>query len=359
MNSLPLEFESFDLSQSTDTVVRQERMKVALFEIDAWEQSWFTDLASRHCLTCTTEPLRPENAAQYGETEVISIFIYSHLDKGVLALLPNLKMISTRSTGTDHIDLDYCRQRGIAVSNVPRYGERTVAEHVFALLLATSRHLIDAVDRTRKGDFSLVGLRGFDLCGKTMGIIGVGNIGRHVVQIARGFDMRVIASDLNPDADLAKQLSFSYAPLEDVLSQSDVISLHVAGGEATRNLISSAEFAMMRSGVVLINTARGSVVDVNALLQALAAGKVAAAALDVIPEEPTIREEAELLSSIFTKRHGLDRLLADHVLLRMRNVIITPHNAFNTREAIGRILGTTLANIEAFASDHPENLVVG
>ena len=334
-------------------------MKIALFETDTWEQSWFTNLGTRHSLTCTAEPLRPENVNNHSDVEIISTFIYSHLDQTVLERLPMLKMIATRSTGTDHIDIDYCHRRGIVVSNVPRYGERTVAEHVLALLLATSRHLIDAVDRTRKGDFSLVGLRGFDLCDKTLGLIGVGNIGSHVAKIARGFDMNVVACDLKPDATLAETLGFRYAPMEEVLSQSDAISLHVAGGDATRNLISTSEFAAMKSGAILINTARGSVVDVNALLQALASGKVAAAALDVIPEEPTIREEAELLSSIFTQRHGLDRLLADHVLLRMRNVIITPHNAFNTREAIGRILETTLKNIEAFAADHPENVAAG
>ncbi len=218
--------------------------------------------------------------------------------------------------------------------------------------------MVEAVDRTRKGDFSLTGLRGFDLCDKTLGLIGVGNIGRHVAKIARGFDMTVVACDLKPDAGTAAELGFRYARMEEVLSQTDVISLHVPGGEPTRNLISYPEFAAMKDGVIVINTARGSIIDVNALLQALASGKVAAAALDVIPEEPIIREEAELLSSIFTQRHGLDRLLADHVLLRMRNVIITPHNAFNTREAIGRILETTLENIDAFAADHPENPAV-
>jgi D-lactate dehydrogenase len=170
--------------------------------------------------------------------------------------------------------------------------------------------------------------------------------------------MSVLACDLEPDRGLADELGFTYTTMAELLEQSDVISIHVPGGPATRDLISTAEFEAMKKGVVLINTARGSVVDVSALVQALATGKVAAAGLDVIAEEPTIREEAELLSSVFSKRHNLETLLADHILLRMRNVVITPHNAFNTREAIAKILTTTRSNINAFVSGVPQNLVL-
>lgn len=332
-------------------------MNIAFFEMDAWQRAFFDSLDKAHSVDFVDEPLRSENADGFAQAEIISVFIYSRLDRSVLEKLPKLKLITTRSTGVDHIDLEVCRRRGITVCNVPTYGENTVAEHVFALLLALSHHVVDSVDRTRKGDFSLTGLRGFDLCDKTLGVVGTGNIGRHVIKIARGFQMNVLAHDLRPELDLAEELNFQYVSMPELLSQSDVISLHVAGGESTKNLLSKTEFEQMKDGVVLINTARGSVVDVQALLQALATGKVAAAGLDVIAEEPTIREEAELLSSIFAKRHNLETLLADHVLLRMRNVIITPHNAFNTREAIGRILYTTRLNIDAFLKGAPANVV--
>jgi D-lactate dehydrogenase len=271
--------------------------------------------------------------------------------------LPHLKLIATRSTGFDHIDLDYCKQHNISVCNVPSYGENTVAEHVFALLLSISHRLIDAVDRTRKGNFTAEGLRGFDLNGKTLGVIGTGNIGRHVIKIASGFGMKVIASDLKPDRAFAEQLDFDYVSMRDLFAGADIVTVHVPADNTTRHLISTEEFTAMKDGAVLINTARGTVVDVQALLYALANGKLSAAGLDVLPEEPLIREEAELLRAVFSKQHDLRSLLADHVLLHMNNVIITPHNAFNTREAVQRILDTTCDNIAAFAGGEPQNVV--
>jgi len=145
--------------------------------------------------------------------------------------------------------------------------------------------------------------------------------------------------------------------MEDLLSRADIITLHVPGGEKTRHLLSSNEFGSMKRGAVLINTSRGDVIDVKALLEGITEGKVAAAALDVLPDEPVIREEAELLRSAFRERHDLSTLLADHILLRLRNVIVTPHNAFNTREAVERILVTTIENIKAFERGEPQNRV--
>jgi D-lactate dehydrogenase len=243
------------------------------------------------------------------------------------------------------------------VCNVPTYGENTVAEHVFALLLAISHRLREAVDRARNGEFSPVGLEGFDLAGKTLGILGVGNIGRHVVRIARGFDMRVIAFDVSPDPELSEGLGFSYLSFDDVLHQADILTLHVPATPETSNMLSDSEFSCMKNGVVLINTARGSLIDPRALIRALRDGKVAAAGLDVMPDEPMIREEAELICSSYCGRHDVRNLIADHVLLKMPYVMITPHSAFNTREAVGRISNTTVKNIEAFLRGKPENLV--
>jgi D-lactate dehydrogenase len=333
-------------------------MNIAFFEIDTWEQTFFDGMQSVHSVQFVQGHLGVDSAPEFENAEIISVFIYSQLTRAVLEQMPRLRMIATRSTGFDHIEIAYCEERGIKVCHVPTYGENTVAEHVFALLLCLSHHVLESADRTRRGDFSLTGLRGFDLCNKALGVIGVGNIGYHVIKIARGFGMSVLACDLEPDRGLADELGFTYTTMAELLEQSDVISIHVPGGPATRDLISTAEFEAMKKGVVLINTARGSVVDVSALVQALATGKVAAAGLDVIAEEPTIREEAELLSSVFSKRHNLETLLADHILLRMRNVVITPHNAFNTREAIAKILTTTRSNINAFVSGVPQNLVL-
>lgn len=169
--------------------------------------------------------------------------------------------------------------------------------------------------------------------------------------------MNVLAHDLKPNEAAAKELGFSYVTLPELLAKSDIVSLHVPENKGTHHLISDKEFSFMKDGTVLINTARGTVVDVKALLHALAEGKVSAAGLDVLPEEPAIREEAELLRSFFTKKHDLEILLADHVLLHMKNVIITPHSAFNTKEAVQRILKTTIENIDGFCAGYPPNLV--
>lgn len=334
-------------------------MKAVIFEVEPWEAQTFEALQKNHEIECVSEPLTAENAEQFSDAQIISTFIYSALDQSVLAQLPNLKLVATRSTGFDHVDTDFCESQGILVSNVPSYGENTVAEHTFGLLLNLSHKLTEATDRTRKGDFSQEGLQGFDLRGKTLGVVGTGTIGEYVIGIARGFQMNVIAFDVKPKPELAEQLGFRYAALEEVLAIADIVTLHVPANPKTHHLIAKAQFDCMKDGVVLINTSRGSVVDIDALIEALAQGKVAAAGLDVLPEEPVMREEAELLHSVYRKRHNLDTLLADHVLLRLRNVIITPHSAFNTREAVQRILDTTAENIARFVRGEPQNVVAG
>jgi len=170
--------------------------------------------------------------------------------------------------------------------------------------------------------------------------------------------MQVLGYDPQPDPVLQDKPYFNYVGLEPLLAQSDIISVHVPANEKTKRMISYEAFRQMKQGVVLINTARGSVIDTRALIEALGEKKVLAAGLDVLPEEPTIREEAELLRTLFHKDHDLEALLADHILLRQRNVFITPHSAFNTHEAMQRILNTTLANIQGHLSGAPQNLVV-
>ncbi|MGB5947777.1 MAG: hydroxyacid dehydrogenase [Parvibaculum sp.] len=332
-------------------------MTIAVFEAEAREAVPFDRLKPAHRVRLFTEGVSAANAAVAADAEIVSVFIYSTLDAAVLGQMKRLKLIATRSTGYDHIDLDYCRAHGIAVCNVPTYGKNTVAEHVFALLLGLSHRLPEAVARARSGQFSPEGLEGFDLAGKTFGVIGTGHIGRHAIRIAKGFAMQVIACEEKPDPALAERLGFRFVPLDELLAESDVISLHVPLTAATQNLLSEAAFARMKSGVVVINTARGGLIDTAALIRALRSGKVAGAGLDVLPEEPLIREEAELVSSAFAGQHDLKSLIANHVLLNMPNVIVTPHSAFYTREAVQRIIETTVGNIEAFLTGAPVNLV--
>lgn len=332
-------------------------MKVGVFEVEPWERAAFSRLESAHELQFFAGELTRETAAQAADAEVVSIFIYSAIDRGLLDLLPHLRLIACRSTGVDHVDLEACRERGIAVCNVPSYGKNTVAEHVFGLLLTISHRLEEAIARTRAGDFSPRGLQGFDLLGKTLGVIGTGDIGKEVVRIAGGFGMHVLGFDVRRDEEAARMPGFRYVDLPTLLRESDVISLHVPSTSTTHHLLADAEFEQMKPGVVLINTARGDVVDIRALARALAEGRVSAAGLDVLPDEPIIREEAELLRSVYERRHDLSTLLADEVLVRMRNVIVTPHSAFNTREAVQRILETTVENILAFVDGRPRHEV--
>jgi len=334
-------------------------MKIKIFEFETQEKECFQEFAERGDVECLSEALSARNAERHTDADIISPFIYSDLGSEVLEKMPDLKLIATRSTGYDHIDLEFCRKKGIKVVNVPSYGDNTVAEHVFALLLAISHRLIQAVDRTRKGDFSSGGLQGFDLKGRTIGVIGTGSIGEQVIRIAQGFGMNVLAFDVQPRYELQEKLEFQYIEFENLLQQSDVVTLHVPATEKTRNLISRKEFDLMKEGTVLINTSRGSIVDVEAFLRALSEGRLRAAGLDVLPEEPTVREEAEVLRSVYEKTHDLTTLLADHVLLRLNNVIITPHNAFNTKEAVQQIMDTTIENIKSFLQGHPQNMVSG
>ncbi|TVQ35384.1 MAG: hydroxyacid dehydrogenase [Geminicoccaceae bacterium] len=332
-------------------------MKIVVFELEPWEREAFRPLEQAHEVVFVEAPLDETRVADHADADIVSVFIHSKLTADVIRALERVRLVATRSTGVDHIDLAACKECGITVTNVPTYGDHTVAEHVFALLLALSRTLVDAVDRTRRGDFSLTGIDGFDLAGRTMGLIGTGGIGRHTAKIARGFDMEVIAFDVAPDPEAAAEFGFTYVELDELLARADVVSLHVPGTPQTENLLGQREFERMKDGAVLINTARGSVVDTEAMLHALASGKLRGVGLDVLAEEPTVREEAELLRSYFAKAANLETLLADHILLRLRNVVVTPHSAFKTKEAVERILATTRANIEGFLEGAPENVV--
>jgi D-lactate dehydrogenase len=333
-------------------------MKVAVFEATEWEHRACLRLQPPHTVECLAERLSADIADRFFDTEIITTFIWSDLSAGVLRRLRKLRLIATRSTGFDHIDLDYCRLAGVTVCNVPDYGDHTVAEHAFALLLALSRRIVEAAERTRRGDFSQAGLRGFDLAGKTLGIVGAGRIGRRVAALGRGFGMRVIAFDPRPDANAVSTLGFNYVPLDELLARADVVTLHLPGGPATHHLIGASQLAQMKPGAVLINTSRGGVIDGAALVRALASDHLAGAGLDVVAEEGMLREEAEIFrSEAPIPADRMRGLLADHALRGLPNVIITPHIAYDSREAVARIIDTTLANIAAFAAGAPQNVI--
>ena len=339
-------------------VSKDQLMKIYFFETEEWEMETFASLREEHELVCVKETLDGENVQDYADAEVISVFIHSDLDQAVLESLPDLKGIATRSTGYDHIDVDYCGEHGITVSSVPSYGENTVASHTIGMLLNIAHRISDGVDRTRKGDYSNKGLRGFDVMGKTIGIIGAsGSIGRHMVRMAKGIGMEVLGQDVKPDEDFAREAGFRYVDLDTLCRESDVVSIHVPLNGKTEGMIDSDVFSRMKKGCVFLNSSRGGIVDERALLRALAEGRISAAGLDVISAEPVIREEAELIRSVIEDEEHWGNLLVNETLLRLRNAYVTPHNAFNTQEAVQRILDVTLENIEGFIREEPVHAV--
>jgi D-lactate dehydrogenase len=231
-------------------------MKIAFFEVKDWEEEYLRKRLNGNLVKFSSEILSLENAQQIKDFDVVSVFIYSKLYERLIREIPNLKLITTRSTGFDHIDVEVCKKLNVTVCNVPSYGENTVAEHTFALILSLSRRLCKVCSRSGP-NFSLEGLMGFDLKGKTLGVIGTGQIGLHVIRIAKGFGMNILAYDLHQTKILAEVLGFEYTSLDDLLSRSDIITIHVPYNKYTHHLLNEDKFKLAKRGAILINTARG------------------------------------------------------------------------------------------------------
>ncbi len=283
------------------------------------------------------------------ETEVISVFVTSQVTAEMVEKLPKLKLIACRSTGFNNVPLAATDTRGITVVNVPTYGESTVAEYTFAMLLALTRKLVPSLGfLNREVDVST--LMGVDLHGKTIGVVGTGHIGQHVIKIAKGFEMRVVGFDPYGKEEVARELGFEYVELEELLKISDVVSLHAPFTPENKHLINAERLALMKPSAVLVNTARGELVDASALADALMHDKLAGAALDVLEGEQLFKmeEEVGLLRSHALPTNTGEQSVALMALNKLSNVILMPHNAFNTDGAIGRINATTCENIIKF-----------
>jgi len=337
--------------------------KTLFFELENWEKDYLkekmSDLGDVEIIDGTLSEEKALALRSLGEeVEMISIFVDSVINAKVLESFPKLKLIATRSTGYDHIDIEACKAKGIAVATVPSYGEETVAEYAFALMLTLSRKIFESFDRLKEtGSFDLTGMRGFDLNGKILGVIGTGKIGKNVIEIANGFNMKVIAFDKFPDEVYKQKMGYEYKTMDEVLSQADILTLHVPYCPENHHLINAESIAKMKKGVYLINTARGALIETDALLKGLQSGHIAGAGLDVLEEEGVVKDELNFLTSAHPGEHDLRTVLENHVLVDMPNVVVTPHNAFNTWEALQRILNTTFENLKAFSSRTPQNLV--
>ena len=335
-------------------------MKISFFEVPKEEEVVFLETFKEHNVSCFEEKLDEDSVGLAKDSEVISIFVQSVVNKDIIDLMPNLKFISTRSTGYDHIDKDYCAQKGMKVSNVPSYGSKTVAEFAFALLLNLSRKVFDAdVQVKEDGDFSIFKLQGIDLNNKTIGVIGTGKIGKNSIKIAHGFDMNVIAYDLYPDTNYANKNNFQYKSLDELFRESDVITIHAPYTKENHHMINKDSISKMKKGVILINTARGELIDTDALIWGLEEKIIGGAGLDVLESERELKEETEILSSENKREKIKDykTLFEDRVLIDMPNVIITPHIAFYSKEAEYEIIKTTIENIKGFIFQNFQNLV--
>lgn len=325
-----------------------ENIKIAFFEVSSEDREYLERLHEEKHILLFDECLTVESAQKAVDCDIVSVFINSVVNAEVIEALPNLKLIATRSTGFDHIDKAACVAKGVHISNVPYYGENTVAEHTFALILALSRNVHKSYLRTIRNDFSIEGLKGFDLNGKTLGVIGTGRIGMHVIRIAKGFGMHVLAFDVYKNVFLSDVLHFKYAELDELLAQSDIISLHMPYMESTHHIINDETIHKMKPGVLLINTARGGLVDNDALIRGLDEKIIGGAGLDVLDGEELIREEKQLLHNTEQSSEKLEKLLKNHLILSQDNIVFTPHIAFYSQEALERILDSTMASIESF-----------
>jgi D-lactate dehydrogenase len=320
-------------------------MRVAVFSTKPYDRAFLTAANERHGHTLTFfEPrLVPETAVLAAGHDAVCVFVNDQLSAGVLGALAEqgVRAVALRSAGFNNVDLEEAGKLGLAVVRVPAYSPYAVAEHTVALILGLNRKIPRAFNRVREGDFSLDGLLGFDLHGRTVGIVGTGQIGAVAARLLHGFGCQLLAHDpvLNPECEA---LGARYVPLPQLLAESDIVTLHCPLLPQTRHLIDAEALARMRPGAMLINTSRGALLDTPAVIDALKSGHLGYLGLDVY------EEEADLF---FENLSG--QVLQDDVfarLLTFPNVLITGHQAFFTREALDAIAATTLANLDDIAA---------
>lgn len=323
-------------------------MRVAFFSTKPYDQHSFDEANARlaasggiaHELRFLEARLTAETAELAQGHDAVCPFVNDRLDASVLQTLARggTRVIALRSAGFNHVDLAAARELGVRVVRVPAYSPYAVAEHAVGLMLTLNRKLHRAFNRVRDGNFALEGLLGFDLHGRTAGIVGTGNIGRVVARILHGFACRLLAYDVAPSAE-CKQLGVRYVGLETLLADSDIVTLHCPLTPQTHHLIDSRALAAMKPGAMLINTSRGGLIDTRSVIEALKAGTIGYLGLDVYEEEAALFFEdlsgSVIQDDVFTR------------LLTFPNVVITGHQAFFTREALAGIAETTLDNLTA------------
>jgi D-lactate dehydrogenase len=328
---------------------RKPIVKVAVFSTKPYDQRFLDAANERHAhqLKFFEPRLTPETAPLAAGHDAVCAFVNDQLSAPVLELLAEggTRLIALRSAGFNHVDLEAAAEWGITVVRVPAYSPYAVAEHAAALILALNRKLHRAYARVREGNFALDGLLGFDLHGRTVGVVGTGKIGVVFARIMQGFGCRLLGSDPYPNPEV-EALGLEYVELPDLFAAADIIALHAPLTPETHHLIDAAAIARMRDGVMLINTSRGALVDTRAVIEGLKTGRIGALGLDVYEEEEALFFE-DFSGQVIT-----DDVFAR--LLTFPNVIITGHQGFFTVDALLNIAETTLTNITAFEQGEGE-----
>ena len=316
--------------------------KVAFFDTKPYDRTWFDALGKNYEITYFEEKLNHHTAKFTDGFDAVCAFVNDRVNALAIERLYNngVQLIAMRCAGYSNVDVKAAFQK-LHIVRVPAYSPHAVAEHTMGLLLTLNRRLHKAYNRTREFNFSIVGLTGTDLYGKTVGVIGTGKIGRTFIDICRGFGMRVLAYDKFP----AKDSGLDYVELDTLLRESDVISLHCPLTPDTRHILNRDAFSKMKKGVFILNTSRGALIDSEALLDALNSRTVGGAGLDVYEEEANLFCEDRSDTIIH------DDTLA--LLVSRPNVILTAHQAFLTEEALHNIAEETIKNLDAFFSGAP------
>ncbi len=321
-------------------------MTIAVFDTKPYDRQYLQRVGHAGDITWQFHEFRlsAETASAAVGAGAVCVFVNDRVDAACLKLLhaQGVRHLALRCAGFNNVDLDTAKQLGITVTRVPAYSPHAVAEHAVALLLTLNRRIHRAFNRVREQNFSLSGLVGFDLFGKTIGIVGTGKIGCIAAQIFRGFGCQVLAFDTQPDAAWAAQHQVRYTDLNALLEQADVVSLHVPLFPSTLHLLNEQTIARMKAGAYIVNTSRGKLIDTTALIAALKSGHLGGVALDVYEEE----------EGIFFEDHSGDVLQDDELsrLLTFPNVLITSHQAFLTDEALTEISRVTVENIVRLAN---------
>lgn len=324
-------------------------MKVTFFGTQPYDRESFDRMSGAYSLEITyhRSHLNSRNVALTQGADAVCIFVNDQVDaatiRGLAAI--GVKLIALRCAGFNNVNLKTAAEQNIAVVHVPAYSPHAVAEHAVALMMALNRKVHRAYWRTRDGNFTLHGLLGFDMHGKTAGIVGTGRIARALISILKGFGMEILAYDPYPDEDYALVENINYVPLDELYQRSDIISLHCPLTESTRYMINGVAIGRMKTGVMLINTGRGGLINTEALIEGLKQRKIGSAGLDVYEEEADYFYE-----------DTSDRVMDDDILARLlsfNNVILTAHQAFFTAEALDNIAYTTLQSISDFAEHRP------